>query len=155
MLKSVYSPGALDLTLSQGINPTKLVIKDPYENPKDLWGSQKVPLSLIPASAKVHEAMAFREGAKKYGAYNWREKRVVSSIYLDAAMRHIEAYNDGEDYDPESGVHNLGHARACLGILLDAAEAGNLSDDRPEALPVRKLFERVCSTKDPEAILSR
>jgi len=28
-------------------------------------------------------------------------------------------------------VHHLGHALACLAILLDAQEAGMLGDDRP------------------------
>lgn len=120
-----------------------LDVKDPYENPKDSHGSKKAPLGLVPAAAIVHESLAMRDGARKYGPYNWREKRVVQSIYLDAAERHIMAFRDGEDIDPESGVHNLGHARACLGIVLDAIEVGNIKDDRPKPFALRGLLNRV------------
>lgn len=120
-----------------------LDVKDPYENPKDSHGSKKAPLGLVPAAAIVHESLAMRDGARKYGPYNWREKRVVQSIYLDASERHIKAFRDGEDYDPESGVHNLGHARACLGIVLDAIEVGNIKDDRPKPFDLRGLLNRV------------
>ena len=43
---------------------------------------------------------------------------------------HLNAWAEGEEAAPDSGVHHLGHARACLGILLDAQETGNLIDDR-------------------------
>jgi hypothetical protein len=41
------------------------------------------------------------------------------------------AWFDGEEVASDSGVHHLGHAMACLAILLDAQETGNLVDDRP------------------------
>lgn len=100
-------------------------------NPKDLIGSQKVSLSKLPAVALVHGAHAMMDGARKYGAYNWRAKKVMASIYVDAALRHITAWFEGEELAGDSGVHHLGHAIACCGILLDAQETGNLVDDRP------------------------
>ncbi len=100
-------------------------------NPKDALGAAKVPLSSVPASAIIHCAEAFRIGAEKYGPFNWREKNVRASIYVDAAMRHILSWFDGEDHARDSGVHHLGHAMACLAILLDAYECGSLADDRP------------------------
>lgn len=115
--------------------------KDP--NPKDLIGVTKVPLNLIPATAKAHTAMAFRDGAIKYGPYNWRQYPVKTSVYLAAVERHIDAYQNGETHAPDSGVHHLGHAVACLAILLDAEEAGNLIDDRPVPLDMSALFERL------------
>lgn len=92
---------------------------------------RKPPLSLIPAPAQVAEAVVFGLGAAKYGPYNWREKGVSARVYLDALQRHVLAWQDGEDFDPESGVSHLAHARACLGILLDAVAIGKLIDDRP------------------------
>ncbi len=38
---------------------------------------------------------------------------------------------EGQEKADDSGCHHLGHARACLGILLDAQATGNLIDDRP------------------------
>lgn len=102
-------------------------------NPKDEVGSNKVPMSLVPAIAIAHEACAMLHGAEKYGQWNWRHHPVQANIYLDALSRHVAAWQEGEDLDQESGIHHLGHARACLGILLDAWENGNLIDNRPPA----------------------
>jgi hypothetical protein len=52
-------------------------------------------------------------------------------VYVDAALRHLNAWFDGEQEASDSGVHHLGHARACMAILLDAEATGNLIDDRP------------------------
>lgn len=104
----------------------------PDENPKTAFGAQKTQLQLIPPPALTAEAKAFEEGARKYGAYNWREKNVSSSVYQGATLRHILAWYDGEDNNPETGVSHLAHARACLGILLDAMANNKLNDDRPK-----------------------
>ena len=102
-------------------------------NPKQRYGDRKVPLHYVPPASTIHEAQAFAEGARKYGAYNWRRNAVEALTYIGAAQRHILAYLDGEDYDPEieHEVHHLGLAKACLGIILDALETGNLIDNRP------------------------
>jgi hypothetical protein len=100
-------------------------------NPKDLLGAKKPDLSLVPPAALLHTASAMMDGAAKYGPYNWRENAVLARVYVAAAMRHLQQFLDGEDIDPTSGVHHLGHASACCAILLDARETGNLSDDRP------------------------
>ena len=93
-------------------------------NPKDLLGIKKVPLGEVPAVAIAHESCAMLDGDLKYGFRNWRENDVQARVYTDAARRHISAWEEGEDYAEDSGVHHLAHARACLGILLDAQESG-------------------------------
>lgn len=103
----------------------------PDNNPKSAEGAKKAQLHLVPGSALVAEAGVFQLGAKKYGAFNWRERSVAATVYQSAALRHLLSWFDGEDIDPESGQSHLAHARACLGILLDAAACGNLIDDRP------------------------
>jgi hypothetical protein len=108
----------------------KAVSKAITSNPKDLMGTKKVPLGQVPPVAIAHESCAFLDGSLKYGFRNWRGKKVKASIYIDAARRHLSAWEEGEEIAPDSGVHHLGHARACLGILLDALETGNLIDDR-------------------------
>lgn len=112
-------------------------------NPKDIVGSTKVSLSKFPAVGIVHGAHAMMDGANKYGAYNWRAKQVNASIYVDAALRHITAWFEGEEKAQDSGVHHLGHAIACCAILLDAQETGNLIDDRPVTDANRGILTQV------------
>jgi hypothetical protein len=109
-------------------------------NPKDLLGIKKVPMGEVCPAAIAHEACAMLDGDLKYGFRNWRQKDVKARIYVDAAQRHLSAWLEGEDVASDSGVHHLGHARACLGILLDAQENGNLIDDR-----VKGPFSKVAS----------
>ena len=101
-------------------------------NPKDALGLAKPDLSVVPPAAELHLASAMMDGAAKYGAFNWRENAVIGRVYVAAARRHLLQYLDGEDYDPVSGVHHLGHAMACCAIILDAAATGNLDDNRPK-----------------------
>jgi hypothetical protein len=103
----------------------------PDTNPKTAYGVQKAPLHLIPPPALLALAGVMGLGAKKYGAYNWREHTVSASVYQAAAMRHLLAWWDGESVDPESGQSHLAHAMACLAIVLDAEAHGKLNDDRP------------------------
>lgn len=100
-------------------------------NPKDLIGSKKVSITKFPMVALIHGAHAMMNGASKYGPYNWRGNAVVASIYVDAAIRHLASWFEGEEVAEDSGVHHLGHAMACMAILLDAQATGNLYDDRP------------------------
>lgn len=109
-------------------------------NPKDLIGIKKVPLDLLPTAGLVHEALAMRNGAAKYGPFNWRDKKIQARIYIAACQRHLLAWLDGEDYAKDSGVHHLGHAKACLGIILDAIETESLHDDRPLPGATPRLF---------------
>ncbi len=106
-------------------------MKLPNQNPKTALGAAKPQLQLIPPIALVEEAGAFALGAEKYGPFNWREVPVSISTYVAAAQRHLMAYWDGEDTDPESGLCHLAHARACMAIVLDAQSVGTCNDDRP------------------------
>ncbi len=117
--------------MAKSIDPADKTTKDPYVNPKDLQGVKKPPLHLVAPVSVLHEAMAMLDGAQKYGPFNWRDKRVVASIYVAAAKRHIDLWFEGEQVAQDSGVHHLGHAKACLGIILDAEAMDCLIDDRP------------------------
>lgn len=100
-------------------------------NPKDLLGAAKVPMTAFPAVAVMHGAHAMVDGRAKYGAWNWRENAVQADVYLDAAMRHIYNWLERRHRAKDSEVHELGHALACIGIVLDAEATGNLVDNRP------------------------
>jgi hypothetical protein len=121
------------------------------ENPKDRVGQTKPPLHLIPPAAEILEAVVMGLGARKYGEFNWRTSKVRATIYIAAAKRHLAQWLDGQDDDAESGVSHLAHARACLGILLDALATGHLVDDRPLPGAAHALIERhTVATRDHE-----
>jgi hypothetical protein len=117
-------------------------------NPKDLLGIKKVQLNLVPPSSIIYQALAMEDGAKKYGPYNWRENKVIASIYVAAAMRHLQQWYDGEELASDSQKPHLAHALACLGIIVDAKETGNLVDDRPLPGAASQLIARL--EKKPE-----
>lgn len=100
-------------------------------NPKDLVGNTKVSITRFPVIGTIQGAMAMMDGAEKYGPYNWRAKDIVAHIYVDALMRHVMDWFEGQEIADDSKVHHLGHAIACAAILLDAQANGNLIDDRP------------------------
>lgn len=107
-------------------------VNDKPSNPKDLIGSNKLPLGLVPTITKALTALGLLEGHLKYGLVNWREAGVRFSIYKDALERHMEKLAGGEWADPTTKVPHLGNAMACLTIIADAVYAGKLIDDRPK-----------------------
>lgn len=113
-------------------------------NPKQAYGDKKIAVHLVPPAALLYLGMAMKEGARKYGAYNWRESKVESMTYVGAALRHILQYLDGEDIDPDTGeaeVPHLAAAMACMAIAADATEGGFLVDNRPTAGPASKIIQ--------------
>jgi hypothetical protein len=68
-------------------------------------------------------------GERKYSRFNY--KAGFKNVRLTAAaLRHIMAYNAGEDNDPESGVSHLAHAMVALGMLLDNQANGVMEEGR-------------------------
>lgn len=114
---------------------------DKPTNPKDMIGSDKLPLHLWPETATIFGALGLLDGALKYGRSNYRVIGVRASIYYDACRRHINKWFEGEDVDPDSGLPHLAHALACLAILVDAQAAGKLNDDRQFPGGYSKLVE--------------
>lgn len=112
-------------------------------NPKDAIGVSKLPMHLVPGSAKAYLTLAFFEGALKYGKYNWRIAGVRTSIYLDALERHLEKFKNGENVDEKTKVPHLASIMACCSIILDANLVGKLNDDRPPKAPVSKLIDEM------------
>jgi hypothetical protein len=105
-------------------------------NPKDAAGSKKVPMHLLPFGALAGVLKAFAEGARKYGAFNWRDTPIINTLYYAAAIRHIAAALDGEDIDPESGDARVAHIDAAIAGLLierDALANGTCIDGRHKA----------------------
>jgi hypothetical protein len=100
-------------------------------NPKDVVGITKSPISTLPIQV-VHEVgVAMFEGALKYGKHNYREAGTRATVYYDATQRHLNAWMEGEDIDPDSGLSHITKAIASLMVLRDSMLNENWVDDRP------------------------
>lgn len=93
------------------------------------FDQNKPPVSLIPSNALIEESKILAYGAKKYDKHNWR-KGMDWSRLIDATFRHLLAFSDGEDIDPESGLSHLAHARCSLGFLIEYQAKSLGTDDR-------------------------
>jgi hypothetical protein len=81
------------------------------------YDQNKAPMDLLPNEALMQISRVLDMGAKKYGRYNWRKGMDWSRV-ISASMRHLTAFNDGEDIDPESGISHVAHAACNLMFLL-------------------------------------
>ena len=91
--------------------------------------SGKPQLSLV-SKLLIEELARVREfGAKKYAKNNWR-KGFKYSRSIDACLRHVLAFKEGEDLDSESGLSHIVHAIACLEHLLHDYTSRKENDDR-------------------------
>lgn len=130
-------------------------------NPKDAVGTGKVPFSTVPARPVAEIGLAMLEGARKYGRHNYRVAGVRASVYYDAALRHLTAWWEGQDIDPDSGLPPVVKAMACLVVLRDAELNLMLTDDRPPPIAnaeswiadlsnfAKQIIARYPDAKDP------
>ena len=100
-------------------------------NPKDLLGVRKVSFCCVPFTVLAEIALGMQEGAMKYGRHNYRHEGVAFSTYIDATFRHLADCWEGEDVDPDSGVHHISKALSTLVVLRDAMLNDKCTDDRP------------------------
>lgn len=104
-------------------------------NPKDIVGTGKAPMSTVSAPVLAEIGVAMLEGACKYGRHNYRAVGVRASVYYDATLRHLMAWWEGQDIDPDSGMSHITKAITSLVVLRDAMIQGMVEDDRPPASP--------------------
>lgn len=69
-------------------------------------GSKLARFDLLPWDVMVEFAEHFGIGAKKYEDRNW-ERGYSWGLSLAALCRHLAAWSNGEDTDPESGDSHL------------------------------------------------
>jgi hypothetical protein len=122
----------------------------PDNNPKTAFGLAKAPVHLVPPALIRGAAEAWANGAEKYGPFNWREHKISSTVYYAACLRHLTDWYDrvdANDCAPDSKVHHLKHAVACLGMLLDTLGSDKLNDNRPPRCPALPQPEPVLSSE--------
>lgn len=93
------------------------------------YDNGKPQMDLLPREALVEVAKVLSVGASKYGRYNWRKGMQWSRI-TSACLRHLTAFNDGQDKDPETGISHLAHAACNLMFLIDYEKNHPELDDR-------------------------
>jgi hypothetical protein len=90
----------------------------------------KPDYSLIPLVTMADEARVWAYGKEKYAAWNWT-KGMAWSIPFACLMRHMSAWQAGEECDAESGLPHLAHAMCNLRMLTLYATNYQEGDDRP------------------------
>ena len=73
----------------------------------------KLQWHLLPLQYLRGVVRVMMKGALKYAPNNWR-RGMPWSQPINALQRHIDAWQSGEDCDPETGEHHLDHAMCCL-----------------------------------------
>lgn len=97
----------------------------------------KAPISLLSTEALNQIALVMDFGKRKYSAHNWRGGLAWSRV-LDAALRHLLAFNAGEDLDPETKLSHLSHAGCCVMFLIEYLKTHPELDDRYKAEDTKK-----------------
>lgn len=89
----------------------------------------KPRLDLVPYLPTLEAAKVLTFGAQKYDDHNWRKGFPFSRI-KSSLDRHVGAWWNGEDLDPETGISHLAHARCNIDFLLEFTLTGTGTDDR-------------------------
>jgi len=79
----------------------------------------KLQYGLVPPLALKATVDVLTFGAEKYEPDNWKVVPDSKRRYFDALQRHVWAWKEGEQIDPESGKHHLAHALCCLMFLYE------------------------------------
>jgi hypothetical protein len=80
--------------------------------------SGKAPWHLLPWDSVRQVVRVLAYGAEKYCAGGWKLVPDARERYFSAAERHLIAWQEGEDNDPESGLSHLAHSACSLLFLL-------------------------------------
>jgi hypothetical protein len=111
-------------------------------------GQRKPPWHLVPWSALAAIVRVLAKGAVKHGDRHW-EGGMLYSEHFSAALRHITAWWERDDNDPETGESHLAHAASRILFLLAymLEERADL-DDRPERAAIGELPDLILRNSD-------
>ena len=108
------------------------------------FNSGKVDFSLLPLCTLEDEIRVWEYGAKKYSAHNW-QRGMKYSIPFSCMMRHMSAWQRGEENDPETGLPHLAHAMCNLRMLTLYSKTYTAGDDR---MPKQYLTPEIKETNE-------
>lgn len=97
----------------------------------DRYNENKPKMSLILEAPEALRGLAkvLEYGTNKYSRGNWKKGLKWTEV-VDSAMRHLTAFANGEDVDPESGLHHVDHALTNLLFLSQFVHSDVGEDDR-------------------------
>jgi hypothetical protein len=72
------------------------------------YNEGKIKWSLVHFDSIKDLPKVLEFGAKKYSKDNWKKGLDLNEI-LDSMQRHVSSVIDGEQHDPESTLHHMGH----------------------------------------------
>ena len=90
----------------------------------------KLEWHLLPLMCLVDCVRVFTYGRDKYSEWDWI-KGASWIVQYDCLMRHMQAWYEREDDDPESALPHLGHAMCNLVMLSFYTKFFKDRDDRP------------------------
>lgn len=90
----------------------------------------KQRFDLLPPSWPRALVEVLTKGAEKYEDRNWERGMNWSTCYA-SMMRHIQAWWEGNDIDPESGLPHMAHAAWNALALVEYMTTHPELDDRP------------------------
>lgn len=70
------------------------------------YNKDKARMDLLPWDALVEVAHHYRIGAEKYAERNWEKGMKWDEGCAASLARHLAAWSQGEDVDPENGQHH-------------------------------------------------
>jgi hypothetical protein len=97
--------------LNQELNDDSGRLGVKYDKDKPKW-------NLLPWDEVEDVVKVLTFGAKKYAPDNWKFVDDANNRYMDAAMRHLVAHQQGESRDYESNESHIAHAICCLLFML-------------------------------------
>lgn len=145
--------------MCDGTYPCNYCIDSNLANQGVKYDQGKPRMSLILTQAVVEVAKVGTMGATKYNDQNWRQGMKWSRL-LDAALRHLTQYNNGDRIDKESGLSHLSHAAWNVLALLDY-ELNTVGEDdlfrgynhktkQKETTNMSFVYPRLARRDDPE-----
>ena len=103
------------------------------------YNKYKARFDLLQPEALYALAEHYGKGAEKYAERNW-EKGTEWNVPYASMMRHIMAWQAGEDHDPENGTHHM-IAAAWNAIAIYTYYMREIgTDDRPLAEPISSVL---------------
>jgi hypothetical protein len=81
------------------------------------YDTGKLRWDLLPMDCIEDVVKILTFGAEKYSPNNWKSVTPFNDRYYAALMRHVVAWRNGEEIDPESGLSHLSHAMCNLVFL--------------------------------------
>lgn len=100
-----------------------------YKNKGLRFNNGKVRYDLLPNFAINQMTNVFTKGSFKYDERNW-ERGMAWSTCIASLKRHIAKFEEGEDFDDETGLLHVAHAMTNCAFLVEYYKIYPQGDDR-------------------------